>query len=68
MKFIAALLVPFILSTPALCQANVKLANVGTIAFDCGRMPGMYVFKGHTQFTYLHSNRGLQEHVFRCPL
>ncbi|KAK7709396.1 hypothetical protein SLS64_006309 [Diaporthe eres] len=39
MKFITALLVPFILSTPALCQARVKLANVGTIAFDCGRMP-----------------------------
>lgn len=52
MKFIAALVVPFILSTPALCQATVKLANVGTIAFDCGRMPRMYICKGHTQLTY----------------
>ncbi|KKY29527.1 hypothetical protein UCDDA912_g10549 [Diaporthe ampelina] len=39
MKLIAILLVPFILSTPALCQVRMKLANVGTLAFDCGRMP-----------------------------
>lgn len=68
MKFIASLLIPFILSAPALCQVNVKLANVGTIAFDCGRMPRMYICKRRTHFTYLQSNRGLPEHVFWSPL
>lgn len=68
MKLITILLVPFILGTPAFCQARVKLANLGTIAFDCGRMPGMYICKDYIRFTYLHSNRGLQEHVFWSPL
>lgn len=68
MKLLTILLVPFILSTPALCQARVKLANLGTVTFDCGRMPGMYICRLHTRFTYLHSNRGLQEHVLWSPL
>lgn len=68
MKLLTILLVPFILGTPALCQARVKLANLGTIAFDCGRMPGMYISICHTRFTYLHSSRSLQEHVLWSPL
>ncbi|PVH78783.1 hypothetical protein DL98DRAFT_589937 [Cadophora sp. DSE1049] len=39
MKFITIFSIPIILATPALCQANVKLANTGTLVFDCARMP-----------------------------
>lgn len=45
MKLATILLVPFMLSTPALCQAQTKLANYGTVSFDCTTMPGMYIYR-----------------------
>lgn len=50
---LATLLVTFMLSTPALCQVRTKLANYGTVSFDCGRMPGMCIYKGDNTHTYI---------------